>query len=318
MGIDRLAERLTDKHRIGWTEALAERLGLQDPAAVRARLAAQASEGRRHLGVYLLGAYVVDDTDFWGDGEIYWWSIPALVDHEGRTRPNPLNGLPTGEPPHKVGSLEWMTSLSLAQPPLLAVIPPDSSLASCVLRIAFYDDDGAAADLPAALTAGLEAFASLSDQPLTGAEQVVIPVRDAIWKSLKADEDDILIDQDIILRRGETMHFGTGMIGSVVNAMARVYYFVRDEGRTQQFGPIALHKGQVETVKFDAPLKGGGRLALFSRGAEVSCSAFGDLDTDRPFMNRIIETRHEGGLDHGFNVSGTGPAKFMAFYTPPA
>jgi hypothetical protein len=316
MGIDQLVQRLTDKQRIGLTDPVAERLGLNDPDIVRARLKSQLEGQRSHLGVYLLGAYVVDDTDFWGDGEIYWWSIPAIVDTEGRTRRSTLHGLPTGEPPHKVGSHEWMTSLSLAQPPLLAVIPPDDRIASCILRVAFYDDDGAAADLPSAISAGLDAYASLSAEPLPGADQIVTPVRDAIWRSLKADEDDILIDQDIILRRGEATHFGAGMIGSVVNAMVRVYYFVRDEQRTQQFGPVALHKGQVETVKFDAPLTGGGHLALFARGAEVSCSAFGDLDTDRPFMNRIIESRHEGGLEHGFNITGTGPAKFVAFYTP--
>jgi hypothetical protein len=317
MALDNLVKVLTDKNRIGLSVALAERLGIADEEAVRARLWAQLEEGRSHLGVYLLAAYVVDDTDIWGDGEIYWWSIPALVDREGKVRSNPLHGLPMGEPPHKVGSLEWMTNLTLANPPLLAVIPPDDNLAQCVLRVAFYDDDGAAADLPGAISAGLEAFTSISSSMLVGAEQIVTPVRDAIWRSLKAEEDDILIDQDIIIRRGEASNFSAGLIGSVVNAMVRVYYFVRDEQRTQQLGPMALHKGQVETVKFDAPLRGGGRLALFARGAEVSCSAFGDLDTDRPFVNRIIETRHEGGLTNGFNITGTGPAKFVAFYTPP-
>ena len=44
---------------------------------------------------------------------------------------------------------------------------------------------------------------------------------------------------------------------------------------------MTLHKGQTETVKFKQPLKGGGRLAIFARGAEVSCSAFGDLTGDQ-------------------------------------
>jgi hypothetical protein len=186
-----------------------------------------------------------------------------------------------------------------------------------VLRLAFYDDDGAAADLPKALEEGLTRYAELTDEALSGPEQIITPVRDAIWTGLKAAEDDILIDQDIILRRGEASRFGAGMIGSVVNAMVRVYYFVRDEKRTEQFGPLSLHKGQVETIKFRERLRGGGRLALFARGADVHCASFGDLDTDRPFSNRIIEARHEAGLEHGFNITGTGPTKFVAFYTPP-
>jgi hypothetical protein len=107
------------------------------------------------------------------------------------------------------------------------------------------------------------------------------------------------------------------MIGSVVNSMARVYYLVRDERRTESFGPISLHKGQLETVRFKQKLSIGGRLALFSRGADVDCATFGDMDTDRPFMNRVLDQRQEASLEQGFNVVGTGPAKFMAFYTPP-
>lgn len=277
---------------------------------------AETESDQSHLGVYLLGAYVVDDTDLWGDGEIYWWSIPALVRSDGSVKKNPLHGIPMGEPPHKVGSLEWMTNFSLAEPPLLAVIPPLADLKSCVLRIAFYDDDGAAADLKKALTAALEAYAGIGDAPVSGAEQIITPVRNAIWTSLKGDEDDILVDQDVIIRRGEALYFGSGMIASLVNGKVRVYYLVRNEARTEQFGPIALHKGQMETVKFNQPMRGSGKLALFARGADVSCSAFGDLSTDQPFINRIIESRQEGGLEQGFSITGTGPAKFVAFYTP--
>ena len=278
---------------------------------------AQTEGGRTHLGVYLLACYVVDDTDFWGDGEIYWWSIPTIVDNSGKVTKSALYGLPTGNEPHKVGSLEWMTNLSLADPPLLAVIPPGDDVSACVLRIAFYDDDGAAADLPKAISAGLETLARVPGEPLSGPEHIIEPVCRAIWTSLRADQDDILIDQDVTLHHGEVVHFGAGMIGSVVNAMARVYYFVQDEVRTERFGPIALHKGQIETVKFKQPMKGGGRLALFARGAEVTCSAFGDLSTDLPFQNRVIDRRQEGGLEQGFNIAGSGPAKFVAYYTPP-
>ena len=235
----------------------------------------------------------------------------------GKVRKEPLAGLPTGEPPHKVGSLEWMTNISLAQPPLLAVIPPDNEVETCVLRLGFDDDDGAKADLPKAISAGLEAYAEISSTELSGAEQIILPVRDAIYKSLRADQDDILVDQEVVLRKGEVVRFSRGMIGSVINAMARVYYFVRDEAKTEQFGPIALHKGQVETVKFASGMKGGGRLALFARGADVTCSAFGDLSTDLPFQNRVIDGRQEPGLAEGFNVAGTGAAKLVAFYTPP-
>jgi hypothetical protein len=107
------------------------------------------------------------------------------------------------------------------------------------------------------------------------------------------------------------------MIGSEINAMIRVYYFVRDENRTEQFGPVVLHKGQTENVKFTQPMRGGGRVALFARGADVNCSTFGDLNTDRPFQNRVVEARNESFLAHGFNIDATGAAKFVAYYTPP-
>lgn len=317
MGLDDIAARLADTSRIGLNEELVKKLGIVSAEATRGRLMAQMDDDHSHLGVYLLATYVVDDTDFWGDGEIYWWSIPVVARNDGKVRKDPLVGLPTGEPPHKVGSLEWMTNISLAEPPLLAVIPPDDEIQSCVLRLGFYDDDGAKADLPKAITAGLEAYSEISSGDLPGAEQIILPVREAIYKSLRAEQDDILVDQEVVLRKGEVVRFSRGMIGSVINAMARVYYFVRDETRTEQFGPIALHKGQVETVKFKSPLKGGGRLALFARGADVTCSAFGDLNTDLPFQNRVIDGRQEASLEQGFNVAGTGAAKLVAFYTPP-
>jgi hypothetical protein len=318
MGLEDLARRLSDTNRIGLNPELAKRLGLASEDVTRGRLMAQLEGDASHLGVYIVACYVVDDTDFWGDGEIYWWTIPTIVDQAGQVSKNSLCSLPTGQAPHKVGSLEWMTSFSLADPPLIAVIPPGNEVAACVIRVAFYDDDGAAADVPKALTAGLEMLADLSDEPLSGPEQIILPVRHAIWTSLRADQDDILVDQDVTLHHGEVVRFGAGMIGSVINAMARVYYFVKDETRTERFGPIALHKGQVETVKFSQPMRGGGRLAMFARGAEVNCSAFGDLNTDLPFQNRVIDRRQEGGLERGFNIAGSGAAKFVAYYTPPS
>jgi len=317
MALNDIAATLSDTQRIGLNEELVKKLGIVSAEATRGRLMAQVDGDASHLGVYLLSTYVVDDTDFWGDGEIYWWAIPVLTRSGGMVRREPLAGIPTGAPPHKVGSLEWMTNISLSNPPLLAVIPPEEEIESCVLRMAFYDDDGAAADLPKAISAGLEAYAGISSGDHKGAEQIIAPVRDAIYKSLRAEQDDILVDQDVTLRRGEVVRFGRGMIGSVINAMVRVYYLVKDEAKTEQFGPIALHKGQIETVKFKSKLQGGGRLALFARGADVSCQAFGDLTTDTPFQNRVIDSRQEASLEPGFNVAGTGAAKLIAFYTPP-
>jgi hypothetical protein len=316
MRIEHLAKRLADRDRPGLTAALADRLKIRPEDTVRGQLLAEEDDGRGHLGVYLLGAYVVDDTDFWDDGEIYWWSIPTLVDREGKASWGPLRGLPTGAPPHKVGSLEWMTNLSLQDPPLLAVIPPSEDIASAVIRLAFYDDDAEAADLPRALGAGLEALAGCSTE-VTGPDQIITPVRDAIFRSLKAEDDDILIDQDVILRRGQATRFGAGLVGSVVNAMIRVYYLVRDEPRTEQAGPFALHKGQTETLRFPSTLEAGGRLSIFARGADVAIASLGTLNVESPFANRVLDAGSARGLSGGVSLQGTGAAKVVAYYTPP-
>jgi len=317
MGLEELAGKLSDPKHIGLDDELSKRLGIASADVTRGRLMAQIEGDANHLGVYLMGCYVVDDTDFWGDGDVYWWSVPAIVDTEGKVVRDPLHGLPNGEKPHKVGSLEWMTNISLADPPLLAVIPPSDAVASCVLRLGFYDDDRLPADVPAAMKAGLEAYAALSAEPMSGPEQITVPVRDAIWKSLKAYEDDILLDQDLVIRRGSVSRFGVGMVGSVLNAMARVYYLISDEKKTERFGPITLHKGQTEIIQFKQPMRGGGMLAVFARGADASCPAFGELNVDVPFFNRLIESRNESALQQGFTVVGKGPAKLVAYYTPP-
>jgi hypothetical protein len=317
MGVPSLAKLLSDPKRIGLCDELCQKLGIVDEDTTRGRLMAQADDVLPYLGVYLLGAYVVDDADVWGKGEIYWWSMPSLVDAQGRTRKSSMFALPNGAPPHKVGSLEWMTNLALDAPPLLAVVPPDEAITQLVLRLAFYDDDGAAADVPKALAAGLTTYAELPAGDLMGPEALIQPVRKAIGTSLKVEEDDILIDQDVIVRKGETLRFGRGLVGSAINAMIRCYYFVRDESRTVQFGPVSLRKGQTEMVKFPERLERAGHIALFSRGADVLCPTFGNLDTDRPFSNSIVEFRQEGLLDNGFGVTATGPAKLVAFYTPP-
>ncbi|MBW2526981.1 MAG: hypothetical protein JRI23_22560 [Deltaproteobacteria bacterium] len=316
MKLDKLVQHLTNPAHIGLTAELRERLGVASPDVVRGKLLAEVEEDHSHLGVYMLGCYVVDDTDFWSDGEIYWWSIPTLIGKDGKVQKSPIGGLPNGAPPHKCGDHEWMTNMSLGDPPLWAIIPPTEDVQSCVVRLGVYDDDGDVADMPGAMTAGHEAFAAISTEPLSGPEQIISPVREAIWTSLKADQDDILIEQDVPIRRGEVVRFGRGMIGAVINAMARVYYVVRDEDETVQFGPVSLDRGQIETVKFDIPMKRGGRVAVFARGADVSCTALGDLHTDVPFKNRVLTQKQEEELANGFNVVGSGPAKFIAYYTP--
>jgi hypothetical protein len=317
MKLDKLVSRLCDKEHIGLTSPLAEELGVGNPDATRGKLLALAEGDRGYLGVYLLAIYVVDDTDFWSDGEIYWWSVPALVDGEGKTRKEVLAGLPNGATPHKCGDHEWMTNISLDDPPLLAIIPPVDEVHGCVVRLAIYDDDGDVADLPSAMSAGLWALAAVPGDPLPGPEQLITPVRDAIARTLKSDDDDILLDQDVPIRRGEVVRFGRGMVGAVVNAMVRAYYFVRDEDHCHEFGPITLQKGQTEHIRFPVPIEQGGRLAVFARGADVHCAALGDLTVDVPFKNRVLSGEQQKQLAEGMPVIATGPAKLVAFYTPP-
>ena len=316
MNLDELAKHLSSTERIGLDSDLAAKVGVADADVTRGRLLAQTDGIRGHLQVRLLGCFVVDDTDMFGDGEIYWWSIPAVVDREGTVSKDPLSGLPTGMAPHKCGDQEWMTNLSLNDPPLLAVIRPGDEPASCVVRLGIYDDDRDPADIPGAVRAGIEAFAALSEGPMKGADNIINPVRDAINAHVKAQDDDILIDQDIVIRKGDVVRFNAGMIGSVINSMARAYYTVLDTERTQRFGPVTLHKGQTEQVKFDAPITAGGRLAIFARGHDVSCPSFGDLTFDQPFVNRVVSRSKEPELHNGFPIIGTGPAKLVAYYTP--
>ena len=182
--LDELAKRLSDRGRIGLSPELCDKLKLKPEEATRANLKAMEDDDQGFLGVYLLGAYVVEDTDVWGDGEIYWYSVPVHLDKKGPSELGSDLRAPTGAPPHKVGSLEWMQNFSLGDPPLLTLIPPDDEIAACVLRIAFYDDDGERANMPQAMTAGLTALANCFRRTLPGAAQIILPVREAIYKSL--------------------------------------------------------------------------------------------------------------------------------------
>jgi hypothetical protein len=317
MGLEDLAKRLADVGRLGMTPALAEKLKLKSEDAIRGQLMAMTDGDRGPLGVYLLAIYVVDDTDLFDDGEIYWWSIPVLVDTKGKVSWSPVSGLPAGSPPHKCGSQEWMTNLSLADPPLLAVIPEDPEVAACVVRLAIYDDDGKPADLGTAISEGHDTLASCVREGLPGAGQIIVPVREAIYKSLKAEDDDILVDEDITIRRGESARFNVGLIGSMVSAKVRAYYVVRDELLTETGGPIGLRKGEVGRITFASELKRGGRVSVFARGADVECPVFGNLTTDMPFAGKVLDERLAKTLAGGFDVTGRGPAKVVAFYTPP-
>lgn len=315
MKLDNLVRHLKADKRLGLTAELADQLGLSSAEATRGKLLAQADEDRSHLGVYLLGLYVVDDCELLGEGDIYWWSVPALVGEGGQARREPLCGLPRGALPHRCGSREWLTSLSLADPPLLAAIPPARAVNSCQLQVTVCEDDGESADVGAALSAGLTAYAALAEQ-LPSAEALISPVRDAVWEALKADDDDILMDQVIPIRRGEHVLFGRGLVDACSNARVRLYYFVRDEAHTLQAGPFSLARGQAQQIRFERPPEQGGRVALFARGADVKCPALGDLSEDVPFRNRVLHHSQAEALADGFEVLSTGSAKLVAFYTP--
>jgi len=317
MDFDELAKRLSDTSRIGMSAELAAKLKVRSEDVMRGQLMAMSDGGRGPLGVYLLALYVVDDTDLFDDGEIYWWSIPVLLDRQGKASWSAASGLPTGAPPHKCGSLEWMTNISLKEPPLLAVIPADEAVAACIVRLGVYDDDKAPADVGAGLAAGFEALALCKSEGLAGAEQIVVPVRDAIMRSLKAQDDDVLVDGDLTMKRGDSARFNVGFIGSTVNAKARAYYVVRDELHTEMAGPVAMHKGESTRLVFASDLARGGRVSIFARGADVQCPVFGDLTTDMPFAGRVLDDALAKSLARGFDVSAKGPAKVVAFYTPP-
>jgi hypothetical protein len=317
MKLDDLAKRLADPARFGMTPAIADKLKIKSEEVVRGQLVAMSDGDKGPLGVYLLAIYVVDDTDLFGDGSIYWWSIPTLVDRQGKASWSPTSGLPAGGAPHKCGSLEWMTNISLKEPPLLALIPADEEITSCVVRVGIYDDDKKPADVGAALGQGFEALSTCQRDGLPGPSQVIVPVRDAIYRALHAEDDDVLIDEDITLRRGESARFNAGFVGSAINAKARVYYVVLDEVSSEAAGPIVLRKGEVSRIAFASDLKSGGRIALFARGADVDCPVFGQLTTDRPFAGKVLDEALARTLAAGFDVTGRGAAKVVAYYTPP-
>jgi len=313
--LEDLAKLLSDPKRIGLDADLIKQLRLADEDVTRARLNAQLEDNARHRAVHLLGAYVEDDTDVLGKGEVYWWSIPMLGDATGKVEWNPLCGLPTGAPPERVGSGEWM-KLPLGKAPLLLAIPPGDDNAAGFVHLAFFDDDWEPAKLAPAMSAGLKALAELKF-PAADTDSVVNPIRKAIHDSLLAKRDDKMFERTLRFLREEGKGYGSGTIASAMTEFVRVYWIVRDVGRTEQCGPWSLAKGQEQRVLPPSGLEGGGMLAIFARGANVNVNPFGTLTTETPFINAAIESRHESSLAGGFTISAEGDAEVIAFYTPP-
>jgi hypothetical protein len=300
------------------TQAIAEQLKVPSADVARGQLMAMTDGGRGPLGIYLLAMYVVDDTDLVGAGEIYWWSIPVLLDTAGKARWGAALGLPAGAAPHKCGSLEWMTNLPLEDLPLLAVIPEGDDAAACVLRLGVYDDDGQPANVAAALAKGYETLAGCKRDGLPGAGQIVTPVREAIMKALVGQEDDVLIDEDVTIPCGAKGQLQVGFVASAMSAKVRVYYVVVDEQRTDTAGPIVLKKkGDSARLAFASSLERGGRVSIFARGADVRSEVFGTLSVEHPFTAKVLDAALAKQLDSGIDVTADGAARVIAFYTPP-
>ncbi|MBX3226871.1 MAG: hypothetical protein KIT84_38365 [Labilithrix sp.] len=319
MNYDALGAQLANRSRPGLSEELADKLNVKSEDAVRGELLALTEDKRGVLGVYLLAVYVIDDTDFWSDGEIYWWSIPTLETKGGGVTWGATYGLPNGAPPHRCGDLEWMTNIALKDPPLLAAIPQtDPEVVGCNVRVAVYDDDGAVADFATSMAAGYEALSLCKRSGLTGTSSIVGPVRDAIFKTLRGEQDDVLVEHDVVLRRDDA-RFGVGFIGSASTTKARVYYFVKDELRTVTLGPVAITKGASATLKPDQPVAAGGAFAIFARGAdkstEVTCGILGTLTTDTPFLGKVLDEAQAKALNAGLKLDSNADVSVVAFYT---
>jgi len=318
MGLEELAKRVANTGRLGMSQAIAEQLKLPSEDVARGQLMAMTEGGRGPLGVYLLAMYVVDDTDLIGAGEIYWWSIPVLLDSGGKARWGASLGLPAGAAPHKCGSLEWMTNLPLEDLPLLAVIPEGDDASACVLRLGVYDDDGQPANVAAALAKGYETLAGCKRDGLPGAGQIVTPVREAIMKALVGQEDDVLLDEDVTIPCGQKGQLQVGFVASAISAKVRVYYVVVDEQRTDTAGPIVLKKkGDSARLAFASSLERGGRVSIFARGADVRSEVFGTLSVEQPFAGKVLDAALAKQLDSGIEVTADGAARVIAFYTPP-
>ena len=313
MPSDDLAHELSRTDRPGLDDALTAKLKIVDADITRARLRSQASDGRAHVVVHLLGAWVEDCRDI-GKGEVYWWSIPMLGGTDGKIRWNALAGLPNGAQPVSVGNNSWLGGISLDKPPVLAVASPDEDVAAVMVRIGFYEDDWAPALLGPALKAGMTVLGEYKE-PSKDVDGFVLPIRQAIYDSLKAKQDDFMLEKDIKLLREEGGGFGAGTISSHLTQYIRVYLFARDVERTEVAGPFKLAKGQERRVVFPSSLESGGRLAIFSRGT-VKADRFGVLDVNQPFVDHAIDEKEEGTLAKGLTITAEEDAEFVAYYTP--
>jgi hypothetical protein len=56
---------------------------------------------------------------------------------------------------------------------------------------------------------------------------------------------------------------------------------------------------------------------VFARGADVNTNAFGDLTNEVPYVNRVLDERTAVSMERGFTATSKGPAKIVAYYTPP-
>jgi len=314
--LDDLARTLSDPKRIGLDDDLAKELRLADESLTKTRLEAQLEDGKSFRTVHLLAAWVEDDTDIIGKGEVYWWAIPMLGNASGKVLWSPLCGLPTGVPPESVGSKSWMKGFDLAKPPMLVAIPPSEDYAAAFVHIGMFDDDWAPAKLAPAMKAGLSALASVKGA-LESSEAFSAPIRKAIFDSLKAQQDDLMLERTIKLLREEGKGYGAGAIGSALTEFVRIYWIVKDLDRTETLGPWSLAKGQEQRVLPPSGLEGNGLLSIFARGGPVRAEPFGTLDTERPFINAAIDSRHESALAGGFTIVAEGDADVVAFYTPP-
>jgi hypothetical protein len=315
MSYDDLARRLSNPQQLGLDAELTTKLKVKDESVTRGQLVADVDE-RGHVGVYFIAAYVIDDTDMFGDGEIYWWSIPLLGDPDGKVYWNARVGLPTGAAPVKCGSNQWFKGVSLATPPLLALVPPTDDAIACLIKFGMYDDDLTKADLPKAMKAGLEALAEIPPYPMAKPEAFFDPIRTAIWNALKATQDDLLLEEDIRLLRNDVSHYSAGMIASMLTERARVYYFMRDEKKTESAAPVTLVKDQAHVLKFSQPIARGGRIAILAKG-DVELGTLGKLDLDRPFHNAIVDAALEKQFANGIPITARGDAEVIAYYTAP-
>jgi hypothetical protein len=314
--IDDLARLLADKTRPGLTPEVLEKLKILDEDVMRARLEAQAAEQGSHVTIHLLAAWVEDCRDAVGKGEVYWWTIPMLGGTDKAIRWNAMCGIPTGAGPIAVGNKEWLPGLTLKNPPLIAVIPPSDTVAACIVRVGFYEDDWAKAEVASGLRVGMEALGNAT-LPAGDIEAFVQIVRQPLWDLLKAKQDDYMLERDAKFLKQDGAGFGAGSITSMLTQYIRVYILARDIERTETSGPFTVTRGTQQRIVFPSSLEGGGNLAIFCRG-KANAGRFGALDIDTPFLNVAIDARDEAGLASGFTITAEDDSvEMIAYYTPP-